>query len=587
MMRSVYCILRSPPFPGAGAATTAISTPSVACFDSILAACSREQLAPAELERAAALGSAVVARRVGGSFWEPALTQGVAAPTILRPANLAQARLIIGDLADPARCAAVLPAAAWASRAAQLFERSGIRVYRGPTDPWSLLKGAEKVYAAGDDEFTFLALLSGISVHVLSEGCFSGWGLTRDAPGIPIKGQMDLARLIHAVLVKSAAYRNCFTGGPTGAEEAIERLAFWRGIIDENRGIAAACGIAWWKRREMRSFLWAGRAHPLRFHRHARPAVRAAAVSRGAIAVWPSRAPPRLDRAARDARVALRQVEDGFVRSVGLGSALHPPLSIVVDAQGIYYDPNQPSDLEILLAETSFSAELLARAERLIAEIVAFGISKYGNGRGRFTSLPAEGRRVLVTGQVEDDRSVQLGGGEVTGNLDLLRRARAAEPDAFILFKPHPDVEAGHRKGRISDGDALRFADRVVHEVAMPALLDAVDALHVWTSLAGFEALLRRREVITHGQPFFAGWGLTQDIGPPIARRQRKLTLPELVAGALILYPRYLDPATFLPCPPEVLIERLAQFSGKERTLLTELRRIQGLARVRLARWVA
>jgi capsular polysaccharide export protein len=42
-------------------------------------------------------------------------------------------------------------------------------------------------------------------------------------------------------------------------------------------------------------------------------------------------------------------------------------------------------------------------------------------------------------------------------------------------------------------------------------------------------------------------------------RRQRRLTLDELVAGSLILYPRYQDPVTGLPCAPEVLLERLAQ----------------------------
>ncbi len=61
----------------------------------------------------------------------------------------------------------------------------------------------------------------------------------------------------------------------------------------------------------------------------------------------------------------------------------------------------------------------------------------------------------------------------------------------------------------------------------------------------------------THGLPFYAGWGLTDDPGCP--RRTRRLTLDELVAGALILYPRYVDPRTGLPCPPEVLVQRLAE----------------------------
>jgi capsular polysaccharide export protein len=102
------------------------------------------------------------------------------------------------------------------------------------------------------------------------------------------------------------------------------------------------------------------------------------------------------------------------------------------------------------------------------------------------------------------------------------------------------------------------LADTIVRGVAMPTLLDAVDEVHTITSLTGFEALLRGLRVVAYGQPFYAGWGLTEDRSPP-RRRTRTLTRDELVAGALILYPRYLDPLTGLPCPPEVLIERLTQ----------------------------
>ena len=60
------------------------------------------------------------------------------------------------------------------------------------------------------------------------------------------------------------------------------------------------------------------------------------------------------------------------------------------------------------------------------------------------------------------------------------------------------------------------------------------------TSLAGFEALLRGKSVTCYGQPFYAGWGLTQDLQPP-ARRSRRLDIDELVYGALIAYPLYLS----------------------------------------------
>src|SRR4051812_4800189 len=47
--------------------------------------------------------------------------------------------------------------------------------------------------------------------------------------------------------------------------------------------------------------------------------------------------------------VRLVRVEDGFLRSVGLGADLVSPLSWVFDDQGIYFDPRQPSALESLL----------------------------------------------------------------------------------------------------------------------------------------------------------------------------------------------------------------------------------------------
>jgi capsular polysaccharide export protein len=63
----------------------------------------------------------------------------------------------------------------------------------------------------------------------------------------------------------------------------------------------------------------------------------------------------------------------------------------------------------------------------------------------------------------------------------------------------------------------------------------------------------------------------------------RRLTLDELVAGALLLYPRYQDPVTQLPCPPEVLLDRLAEAAPWKGGVLSRLRRWQGRA---MARWV-
>ncbi|MEI4908144.1 capsular polysaccharide biosynthesis protein, partial [Klebsiella pneumoniae] len=87
--------------------------------------------------------------------------------------------------------------------------------------------------------------------------------------------------------------------------------------------------------------------------------------------------------------------------------------------------------------------------------------------------LPA-GHRILVPGQVEDDASIIRGGGAVRSNLGLLQAARAANPTARLIYKPHPDVEAGLRKGAISADQLAGLADLVADRADPIALLAEV-----------------------------------------------------------------------------------------------------------------
>jgi capsular polysaccharide export protein len=353
-----------------------------------------------------------------------------------------------------------------------------------------------------------------------------------------------------------------------------------------NPDIAACIGFYFWKRPSIRGFLRGGRGSPV-FCGSAKRAVAIARARRGAVAVWASREPPDLADRAREAGVRVIRAEDGFLRSVGLGADLVPPASIVLDERGIYYDPSRPSDLETILNEAAFDTALLARADRLIDDIVRHGLSKYNLPReAPELDLPSSGRRLLVPGQVEDDRSVMLGGGAISGNLEFLARVRAGNPDAFIVYKPHPDIEAGHRRGAVPDRDARRYADMILRGVASVELLRSVDEVHTLTSLSGFEALMRGVHVTVYGQPFYAGWGLTTDI-VPIARRRRRLSLSQLVAGTLILYPRYLDPVTRLPCGPELIVERLKDRNLWRPGALIRMRRWQGalVRSLRDGRW--
>ena len=240
------------------------------------------------------------------------------------------------------------------------------------------------------------------------------------------------------------------------------------------------------------------------------------------------------------AAVTVLRLEDGFLRSVGLGADLTRPLSWVVDGRGMYYDATRPSDLEHLLSHGRFDAPLLQRAALLRERIVAERLTKYNVGAARWQRPASAGRVILVPGQVESDASLAFGAPGMRTNAGLLQAVRTANPTAHVVYKPHPDVVARLRAKGAGEDQARSWCDEVVTDAAMGDLLLAVDEVHVLTSLAGFEALLRNKPVTCHGQPFYAGWGLTNDV-VPVPRRGRRLSLDELVAGALIEYPLYLS----------------------------------------------
>lgn len=268
--------------------------------------------------------------------------------------------------------------------------------------------------------------------------------------------------------------------------------------------------------------------------------------------------------------VRVLRIEDGFVRSVGLGADLIRPVSWVIDDLGIYYDATRPSRLECILAETVFNDVALQRAAALRQKLVSSGLTKYNVGAGGW-QRPDNGRRViLVPGQVETDASIAFGAPEsictIRRNMDLLRAVRAANPDAWVVYKPHPDVLAGLRLKGVNEDAALRWCDEQVIGVPMGELLGRVDEVHVITSLAGFEALLRGKRVTCYGQPFYAAWGLTTDM-VPLSRRTRQLVLDELVAGTLIEYPKYVSRANGKFTTPEQALEELLVWRAEGRPL--------------------
>jgi capsular polysaccharide export protein len=423
---------------------------------------------------------------------------------------------------------------------------AGMAMAAADLSPWALLGGAAAVWTVSS-QLGFEAILAGHRPVVLGHPFYAGWGLSEDLDPPARRGRpLTAAQLFAGAMLLYPRWYDPFADRLCAWEDAVAALeAATRAWREDRRGWVAA-NMRLWKRGPLQRFF--GRERPVVF---ADPPARAARLAAGQgrrLMVW----------GAATAPAGAVRVEDGFLRSRGLGAALVPPLSLVLDDLGIYYDPEQESRLERLVAEAALGLppDTRARAERLLARLLAADLSKYNlAGRAPPLSLPP-GRRLLVPGQVEDDASIRLGAGALRRNRDLLVAARAANPDAVLIYKPHPDVEAGLRPGAVADAD--RLADAVLTGVAAGAALALADEVWTITSTLGFEALLRGRPVTCLGAPFYAGWGLTTDLGPVPARRRARPDLVAFVHAALVAYPRYRDPVTGLPCPVEAVVERLA-----------------------------
>ncbi|MBB5723292.1 capsular polysaccharide export protein [Loktanella ponticola] len=412
--------------------------------------------------------------------------------------------------------------------------------------PYALFEGAIAVYTVSS-QMGFEAILMGHKPVVFGQPFYIGWGLTDDRNPLDRRQRsLTKAQLFAAAMILYPTWYDPFRDRICQLEQVIDTLdAQARAWRDDHQGWVAS-GMRMWKRKPLQAVF--GHVKPVIFA-EGLDAVKKARTEARRCMSWASKMSDGMDDVVR--------VEDGFLRSQGLGADLIAPLSLVCDDLGIYYDPTQPSRLEqIINTQPKLSTADRDRTNRLIKSLISKGLSKYNTGTQTLpTGLPA-GRRILVPGQVEDDASIKCGAGNIKTNRDLLIAARNANPAAVILYKPHPDVEAGLRDGAIPD--AADYADAILTDTNPIAALTLVDDVWTMTSLLGFEALLRNKTVVCTGMPFYAGWGLTDDRGAPCPRRAATPDLTALVHATLIRYPRYFDPKTGQACPVEIVVERLA-----------------------------
>ncbi|MGN5262490.1 capsular polysaccharide biosynthesis protein [Aeromonas hydrophila] len=421
---------------------------------------------------------------------------------------------------------------------------SDVEVVADHCHPHALLSLVDAVYTVSS-QLGFEGLLLGKPVYCFGMPFYAGWGLTYDSKQCERRNlQVSLAQLVAAALIHYPRYLDPVLGQRCEVEEVVAIIARQQKPAPRWRRLYLV-GFSLWKRAFMQAFCH-HLAEELRFVR--KPPKRLTGDEQ--VLVWGSLHP--------DLTSAIR-VEDGFIRSRGLGSNLCRPSSLSIDPVGIYFDCRTPSGLEQLLNYQQLTEQDVMRGQALLDLLKQHGVSKYNVGTVQPFTPPADGRtRVLVVGQVDGDASILTGSPTIRSNEQLLWAVRAAKPEAHIIYKPHPDVVAGNRAGAISAACLAECVDSQVLDIGLTSLYPHVDELHTMTSLSGFEALVQGVKVTTWGQPFYSGWGLTTDAHPP-ARRQRNLPLAALVYLTLVAYPLYIDWQTGLWISPEQLIRQLAQ----------------------------
>lgn len=437
-----------------------------------------------------------------------------------------------------------------------------IRLFAEDVNPISLLNRIDKVYCV-TSQMGFEALLLGKPVITFGIPWFAGWGITDDRhPDIDIlkleqrRKNRSFIQLFAAAYLQYSRYINPYTGKVGTIFDVIDYLSKAK-ILNQRLGGHLYCiGMSLWKRAVIKPFFnlplcrlhFVGSLKSLEkrvFEKNAR------------LLIW-SQGKPEILAFAEKHNLPLLRMEDGFIRSVGLGSNLVAPLSLVIDDLGIYFNAQTPSRLEDILLHQEFSEQDLVLAKKLRNRLIEANIGKYNVGNSGFRLNVTDKTAILVPGQVEDDASIRFGSPEIKKNLDLLRKVRELNPNAYIIYKPHPDVVSGNRQGHIPTEQAVEFADEIVENANILDCINQVDEVHTMTSLAGFEALLRGKIVHCYGLPFYSNWGLTEDY-LSLERRHRKLCLEELISAVLVYYPQYVDPENATMINAEQAIEILQQ----------------------------
>lgn len=263
-------------------------------------------------------------------------------------------------------------------------------------------------------------------------------------------------------------------------------------------------------------------------------------------------------------------IEDGFIRSYGIGLSGEPGLSIIIDDLAPYYDATRASRLETYLASNELiPKEMRTYCQDNIAKIVEYKISKYNAAPDFKLQIGSKNRKkLLLIDQRYGDMSVVCGLADIHTFERMLSDALDYYADWDIIIKQHPDAIKGG-KSSYFDKERLYFTKCmenvfiIDYDINPYSLIEAVDEVFVCTSMFGFEACMAGKKVHCYGMPFYAGWGITED-KIKISRRNKNRDIIDIFYFSYVCLSRYIDPRTNKQCSIEDLIDYFRQRIGQK-----------------------
>lgn len=253
------------------------------------------------------------------------------------------------------------------------------------------------------------------------------------------------------------------------------------------------------------------------------------------IYVWSYFEPFWLVSYCKNVGIDFYRVEDGFMRSIGLGASRVNPRSLIFDNSGyLFFDAIRDSALHKIIRGADFSDSLFS-SDNLKEKFIEANVSKYNLKNNTRELIPND--CILVIGQNERDLSILKSGSIFSTNESLLRHVMKIRDGQKIIYKSHPDV-LNNPSLRTSFPENISGV-QVVHNLGI-LLRNAhkVREVHTISSLLGFEFMLRNVSVYCYSRTWYSGWGLSHDCYHS-NDENLGIGIDELFISAYILYPIY------------------------------------------------